>query len=353
MKPYVPIRCTLILLITVLSAFPIVAFSKEESESPKKIPHESSMYYTVKKGDTLWDLSRRFADTPWQWPDLWRKNGQITNPHRIFPGEKILLYRNNGINTVKSPEVKQPSPPVVASTPPQPPAPPAPKPFYLYRSINQVGFLRKSALPPSGHVFSVRGDKALISSGDIIYVKSAKGKTLSPGQQYMVYRLRPTSSDKKKSALMGKQHYILGIIEIREKMPDFATAYVQRSFRSIKAGDLLAPYSPRSPKIFITPSKTDLIGRILMAEEHQSFFGSDTIAFIDKGTANGIRIGQKYNVFYEEKIAAGDPKNKTIVKHPVDYATFLVLSAEADTASVLIISAKKSINPGARFRTPR
>ena len=25
---------------------------------------ESGIYYTVKKGDTLWDLSRKFADTP-------------------------------------------------------------------------------------------------------------------------------------------------------------------------------------------------------------------------------------------------------------------------------------------------
>ncbi|MEN8690153.1 MAG: LysM domain-containing protein, partial [Desulfobacterales bacterium] len=54
---------------------------------------ESGIYYTVKKGDTLWDLSRKFADTPYLWPDLWSGNDQIANPHRIYPGQRIQLYR--------------------------------------------------------------------------------------------------------------------------------------------------------------------------------------------------------------------------------------------------------------------
>jgi nucleoid-associated protein YgaU len=42
--------------------------------------------YVIQRGDTLWDLSSRYLDSPWYWPKLWSYNPQVENPHWIYPG---------------------------------------------------------------------------------------------------------------------------------------------------------------------------------------------------------------------------------------------------------------------------
>lgn len=47
--------------------------------------------YVVKPGDTLWDISALYLHNAWQWPQLWRVNPQVNNPHLIYPGDVLSL----------------------------------------------------------------------------------------------------------------------------------------------------------------------------------------------------------------------------------------------------------------------
>ena len=58
--------------------------------------------YTVKPGDTLWGLSAAFLAQPWRWPELWGMNLQdIRNPHLIYPGQVLLLDKQDGRATLR------------------------------------------------------------------------------------------------------------------------------------------------------------------------------------------------------------------------------------------------------------
>ena len=67
------------------------------AQTAQLIRPDAPMNYTVKRGDTLWDIAAVFLKDPWFWPEIWQINPQVENPHLIYPGDVLsLAYGANG-----------------------------------------------------------------------------------------------------------------------------------------------------------------------------------------------------------------------------------------------------------------
>ncbi len=51
--------------------------------------------YTVKEGDTLWDIALRARADGYRWVDIYHANKEITNPDLIFVGQVIVIPKKN------------------------------------------------------------------------------------------------------------------------------------------------------------------------------------------------------------------------------------------------------------------
>ncbi|MBW1698727.1 MAG: LysM peptidoglycan-binding domain-containing protein [Deltaproteobacteria bacterium] len=321
-----------------------VAGAPAETTPSKKIEHETGIYYTVEKGDTLWSISERFFDTPLKWPDLWKDNPHISNPHQIEPGTRIRLYYEKGLAQIRLVEKKEPE--SVQEKKPQ-----ADAPYLLFSAIEHTGFIKTALIEPSGVIFRTENDIELISAGDLVYIRKDKPKLFVPGAKFTVYRTFNLRRDSRTLQYDGYHYYPTGLLEIIANEPDYAVGKIVKPYRTILRADVLLPYKKRSPKIMIVESKAGVQGQIIGSEEHELAFGNHSVAFIDKGSRDGIAPGQIYSLYLERDVRLEKKERKHMRLSSFDIGTLFVLHTQRSTATVLILTAQRMISSGTKFRT--
>jgi hypothetical protein len=224
---------------------------------------ETEGVYTIKKGDTLWDISSKFLKDPFLWPKLWQKNPYITNPHWIYPGNPVRLSAMEPVKkeepkkvaeekpkeVVKEPEVKkvEPPPPPPVEKKPEVVAEVKPikmeeKPVY-FPEIRDAGFMSDIEYRGIGIVLESKEGKNLMSAGDTVYLAFKTSESILIGNKYTIFRasrdIRHPVTDKN----IGGKYNIIGNIQIIDQRGNFFTALVIESFHAIMRGDYVQPYS--------------------------------------------------------------------------------------------------------------
>lgn len=356
MTPLVRTLCKILFLFCIFliggTLFPLRSSGENEDQKEGAIQFETGLYYTVQEGDTLWNISQQFYDSPYVWPEVWRKNEYIRNPHWIEPGDRIKLYDKIDISVLPAsvPPTHIPPPPLQEEIPKEQ----KPRKFITCNFIDRVGFIRGSVVRGAGKIFGSVRHKVLLSIGDTVYIHGYKGSEFNAGDKFTVFRAYEPLKHPLLGKLVGVQHLILGTVVITEVLPDMIIGNILESYRAMYAGDLVMPYEGRSPRIELVESVPGLEGMIISADEQdrESILAEGMVAFIDRGEDNGVKSGQVYDIYIqEEETFYGEGKKCRVFIPPVVIGNILILRAEQTTATVLITKAVKAIRIGEKIHT--
>ncbi|HMM72938.1 MAG TPA: LysM peptidoglycan-binding domain-containing protein [Rhodocyclaceae bacterium] len=243
--------------------------------------------HTVRRGDTLWGIAGMFLKQPWRWPEIWRLNReQIANPHRIYPGQVVILDRDaEGGPRLKlgqplklQPKVyDQPLEQAIPSIPQQ-----AIEPFLTRPMVVDAQF--NEAAPK---IIATDENRVYLGPGDKAYVTGLKQSF----KRWQVYRPAKPIKDPDSGEILGHEAEHLGDATlVREGEP--ATLQIVRATMEIGKGDRLLPaeaptiisYVPHAPE-------QPIEGRVIGLQSGVAMAGRHSVVMLNRGKKDGLEAG--------------------------------------------------------------
>ena len=257
--------------------------------------------YTVVKGDTLWDISAHFLNTPWLWPRLWQANSQIENPHLIYPGDLLTLIWINGEPKITRKQLKKlsPTPRLAEKTEPVPTIPLT----AISAFLSKDHIINSDLVKVSPRLLGGTTETKHFFAGDVFYAQGQYDKN----KLYGIYRLEDDYLDPETEEILGAKLTFIGYSQVSKDSNYTSTDKVTphdfiNSTQEARQGDLILeiPEYDTLPAFFLPqPVSASIQGSILDAVTSVSVFGKGDVVVINKGKRENIQIGSMFSVLQQ------------------------------------------------------
>ncbi len=280
--------------------------------------------YTVRRGDTLWDISGKFLKQPWRWPEIWNMNrDEIKNPHWIYPGDLIVLDMVDGQprlsvsrgatmkgGTIKiRPQVRiegldGDAIPTIASS-------------IIDPFLSQPKVITNEQLLTSPRIGAGGELRVVFGAGDYVYAEGLEGQ--KQGSVWQIYRQGKAlkdPADKDEKIILGHEALYLGDARL-DVVGKVSKLTILRAEREITYHDrlLAAPepslrnYQPHAPSFQVNAQVVSSYGD--MAEVGQYF-----MVVLNKGALDGLEVGHVLQALKAprlmQKVNSSDPDLYTL-----------------------------------------
>ena len=303
------------LVILLLGAIVFMLGASSATADTIKLRKDHPDKYTVVKGDTLWDISAKFLESPWLWPEVWSYNPQIKNPHLIYPGDVVYLeYDAAGKPILKvsrgAPKIKMtPQTQGVNKLSPQVrtlrvDAPIATIPLNaIQQFLGQPRVLSQSELDNAAYVISSKDSRLISGAGDRIYARGIRPGQ-DPNSRYAVLRIGKAyrNPGARRGSILGYE----AIHVADAKAIDFGdptTLNIIESSRETLVGDRLIPKKASGlDQTFIPhPPSKPIDGQIISVIDGLTKIGQYQTIVINKGDQDGLETGHVLAIFQSGK----------------------------------------------------
>lgn len=241
--------------------------------------------YTVVAGDTLWGLAAKYLKDPYRWPALWKMNKQdVKNPHRIYPGQVLVLDRSGPEPRLSLATVKEQPQERIESLRQAIPSIPAQEiePF-----LSQPLVVDKTGLDGAVRIVGLQDNRVIAGAGDTVYTTAADAAQ----KKWQVFRKGEPLIDPETGETLGHEAVFLGTARLTAA-GEVSTFALLTSKEEVAVGDFLLP-APKSDVLRYLPHAPDkdIKARVLAMYGAVSFGGPQNIAVINRGKQEGLELG--------------------------------------------------------------
>jgi LysM repeat protein len=260
--------------------------------------------YTVKRGDTLWDLSSMYLTSPWRWPELWGMNkDQVKNPHLIYPGQELLLIKEGGRARLQvagagggggapdgDPAAGKLEPRIRDLDARRLSIPSIPNSL-IEPFLSQPLVLDRGAMDSAPRIVATQEGRVYVGRGDEAY---ARGITGNPAVSYNVFRpLRPLydPDDTVRKNPIAYEAFYLGIANM-VRPGEVAKVRIDTSKQEIGIGDRILPVDKQRLESYV-PKRPDstVEARVISIYDGVRYAGGGQIITLSRGTNDGLTVG--------------------------------------------------------------
>ncbi|HRM62928.1 MAG TPA: LysM peptidoglycan-binding domain-containing protein [Acidovorax temperans] len=337
--------------------------------------------YVVKRGDTLWDISRMYLKSPWRWPELWGMNLKaLPNPHLIFPGQTLYLDKSDGYarlrtqptggsDTVRlSPRTRTDS---LASL-----ALPTLKTHLIAPFLVEPLVADAATIEQAPRLVATTDQRVLMAAGDRVYARGNPDAPLStkPGQprSFRVFREAIPLKDPVTGEVLGYEARYLGNAELArsetteeisdgkgnlKQEPVPATVDITSTKEEIRAGDRMLPEPPRTFKNYIPHEpQTSVNARVvsIYGSTPVAVAGQNQVIAINMGTAQGMEPGHVLTLLTQgDRVRDTTAEGKPTIKLPSEHNGLAMVFLTFERVSyALLLDVRTGVRVGDRLVNP-
>ena len=329
-----------------------LSFSVTAEEVVLNDSHPDS--YTVVKGDTLWDISETFLQTPWMWPEIWHANPQIENPHLIYPGDIVRLIYLDGrprliVERGETGKTFKLSPTMRIE--PLGEAIPAIPLDAIHNFLSRSRIVEKDDLEKAPYVLIGAEQHLILGAGDELY---ARGEFDGANKVYGVYRKGQQFVDPETKEVLGLQALDMGSVKMISSDEGLATFSVSRTTQEIRVGDRLLPNEERAIDSTFFPSapKDEVEGVVIGVEGGLTQVGSLDVVALNRGERDGLVIGNVL-ALYKNGGKVRDRIKGDVVSLPDERAGLLMVFRTFERMSYgLVLETTRPLSVNDKVRNP-
>jgi hypothetical protein len=327
-----------LLLLAMTLILPCLAVAQEQDEPT---------IYVIKQGDTLWGLSDRFIKDPRYWPNMWSRNSQITNPHVIYPGQKVRVFPDRLEFIPKEESGDQRKAAITTAsgatvTTTDSLSEVARERTYTVRGSE--GFILENGVNISGTIISLNNNRNVAGDDDIVYTDIGRERRVRSGDKFSVFRKDGTVSHPVSNEILGTKITPLGTIQLTDLEKSASRAIIIKTNQEITPGSYLLPASENKRReIPLKMSVRELKGFIVDSYSGNEIIVEGDIVYIDLGSVHGAEPGNMLYVVRDVTIDGTSTTGYTEKLPQELLGAIVILETGKKTSTALVVKSIDAI----------